>query len=43
MAKSNSVYVILLWLGMISSGYSMGLRSFVALPVEKDGAVIRFV
>jgi len=35
--------VILLWLGMTSSAYSMGLRSLVALPVEKDGAVIRFV
>ena len=43
MAKSNSVYAIFLWFGMISSAYSMGLRSFVALPVEKGGAVIRFV
>ena len=30
-----------LWVGFAVSGYSMGLRSFVALPVEKNGAVAR--
>lgn len=28
---------------MTSSLYGMGLRSFVALPVEKDGTVVRFL
>ena len=29
-------------LGVINNAYSMGVRSFVALPVEKGGAVARF-
>ncbi len=37
----NIAYTTCLWLGVSGSGYSMGLRSFVALPVEKGGAVIR--
>ena len=32
---------IFLSIGVVNSSYSMGLRSFVALPVEKKGAVIR--
>lgn len=32
---------VCLCLGIAESSYSMGLRSFVALPVEKDGSVIR--
>jgi hypothetical protein len=31
-----------LGLGIANNVYAMGLRSFVALPVEKEGAVIRF-
>jgi len=33
--------VILLWVGAVDSGYGMGLRSLVALPVETGGAVMR--
>lgn len=29
-------------LGVVNTAYSMGLRTFVALPVEKGGAVARF-
>lgn len=35
-------YAICISLGIAESSYSMGLRSFVALPVEKGGAVVRF-
>ncbi|RKZ79573.1 MAG: hypothetical protein DRQ35_03975, partial [Gammaproteobacteria bacterium] len=38
----SSFGYISLGLGFINSAYSMGLRSFVALPVEKGGSVIRF-
>lgn len=42
--KNNALAILSLGclLGSLSSAYGMGLRSFVALPVEKDGAVIRF-
>lgn len=36
-----SLSVAFFGLGMIDSAYSMGLRSFVALPVEKGDTVIR--
>ncbi len=32
-----------LWLAAITNSYAMGLRSFVALPVDKNGTVVRFV
>ena len=35
--------IFCIWLGLINSSYSMGLRSFVALPVEKEGTVIRLL
>jgi len=38
---ASSIGIICLWFGVINSSYSMGLRSFVALPVEKEGTVIR--
>ncbi|MBL1320715.1 MAG: hypothetical protein COA63_006590 [Methylophaga sp.] len=38
----SSFGYVFLGLGFINSAYSMGLRSFVALPVEKGGSVIRF-
>jgi len=38
---SSSIAIIFLCFGVVNSSYSMGLRSFVALPVEKEGAVIR--
>jgi hypothetical protein len=34
--------LVLIGMATLGSGYAMGLRSFVALPVEKNGAVIRF-
>jgi len=37
-----NVSLILFGLGIINSTYGMGLRSFVALPVEKGGSVVRF-
>jgi hypothetical protein len=41
----NAIATILclffLWFGFANSSYSMGLRSFVALPVEKEGGVVR--
>lgn len=37
----SSACALCLCLGITDSSYSMGLRSFVALPVEKGGAVIR--
>ena len=36
-----SISILFLYFGIGNSVYSMGLRSFVSLPVEKDGAVIR--
>ncbi|MDX8379959.1 MAG: hypothetical protein R8K48_07970 [Gallionella sp.] len=36
-----SIGALFLYLGIINTGFSMGLRSFVALPVEKKGAVVR--
>lgn len=43
-AKNSAVAILSLYSlsGMITPVHGMGLRSFVALPVEKDGAVIRF-
>lgn len=44
MTKNNtavSIIILFLCLGFVNKAYSMGLRSFVALPVEKEGAVIR--
>lgn len=39
----NRVYLFLFFTILVTTNvYSMGLRSFVALPVEKDGAVVRF-
>lgn len=43
--KKNSLLFGACWLSLItafSPAYSMGLRSFVALPVEEGGAVVRF-
>lgn len=46
MIKNNKCFHILLFIygcvGISSNVYSMGVRSFVALPVEKGGAVARF-
>tara|TARA_R110002072_G_scaffold299400_1_gene474830 strand:- start:732 stop:1454 length:723 start_codon:yes stop_codon:yes gene_type:complete len=44
----SSKWAILLWIGLLelcfqSSALGMGLRSFVALPVEKGGTVLRGV
>jgi hypothetical protein len=43
--KNNNVFpnicVLLFFLVITNTVFSMGLRSFVALPVEKEGAVIR--
>lgn len=43
--SGNNIYSVCcaasLWFGFSVGGYSMGLRSFVALPVEKNGAVAR--
>ena len=43
--KNNNITaqiaILLFSLGISSAVYGMGLRSFVALPVEKDGAVVR--
>jgi len=36
-----SMGMLCLCFGVTNNAYSMGLRSFVALPVEKEGAVIR--
>lgn len=38
----TTFFLIGYWLLLIETGYAMGIRSFVALPVEKEGAVIRF-
>lgn len=35
------IAILCLWLGVSNSSHSMGLRSFVALPVEKGGTVLR--
>lgn len=42
-AINTSLGVFCFWLGIVNSSYSMGLRSFVALPVEKEGTVIRLL
>lgn len=43
--KNNNITaqiaILLLSFGISNTVYGMGLRSFVALPVEKDGAVVR--
>lgn len=39
----KTYFLIFLMLLMTTSLYSMGLRSFVALPVEEDGTVVRFL
>lgn len=36
-----SISILFLCFGVVNSAYSMGLRSFVALPVEKEGVVIK--
>ena len=37
----NSVWLLVLCCALSNTGYAMGIRSLVALPVEKGGAVIR--
>jgi hypothetical protein len=39
---TTSLCIICFWVGVANNAYSMGLRSFVALPIEKGGAVMRF-
>ncbi len=43
MVRNKILWSVLVFLSfdVIDSAYSMGLRSFVALPVEKEGVVIR--
>ena len=40
--KKNSFLGLLFFVLYSTLVYGMGLRSFVALPVEEDGAVLRF-
>ena len=37
----HTIWTLSLALSLVSSAYGMGLRSFVALPVDKGGAVVR--
>jgi len=43
MRKNNYYLIICLGFGIITNSHAMGLRSFVALPLDKEGVVMRMV